>query len=289
MKIAFIGTGIMGKRMAGRLLEEHDVTVFNRTTDKTAPLVRQGARAAASAGDAVGDADIVFSMLSEPPVVREVALGPEGFLGAMKKGSLWVDISTGNPAFSREMAATARQGNIRFMDAPVAGSRPQAEKGELVFLVGGEQQDLDSCAPCLERMGNKILHIGGHGQGMAMKMVINHLLGTAMQSFAEGMTLGESLGINRTHLLDIMLSSPVSAPFIKMKRDKLETGDFLTDFSLKWMHKDMAMVAETAYQQGVAMPLGAASGQSYRQALLQGLSEKDFAAIYEFLAATKSQ
>ena len=130
-----------------------------------------------------------------------------------------------------------------------------------------------------------MVHLGAAGQGMAMKMVVNHLLGTAMQAFAEGLQLGEHQGLDQQTLLDVLLKAPVTAPFINMKRTKLESGDYDTDFSLKWMHKDLEMVARTAYERATPMPLSAAAQQSYRLALQSGLGEQNFAAIYHWLQA----
>lgn len=284
MQAAFLGLGIMGSRMARRLQQAGTgLRVWNRSPGKADGVKEAGATECESAADAVKDMPLVFTMLAHPRAVEDVALGEDGFLRHMKPGALWVDMSTGNPMFSRRLAQAAREADVRFMDAPVAGSRPQAEKGELVILAGGAQRDLDEVRPLLENLGNRIVHVGETGMGMSLKLVINHLLGSAMQAFAEGVTLGEALGIDRATLMNALIGGPVTAPFIAMKRDKMESGNYDTDFSLKWMHKDLHMVAEAAYEYGVAMPLSATVRESYRLARQRGLGEQDFAAIFHLL------
>jgi glyoxylate/succinic semialdehyde reductase len=142
MRIGFIGLGIMGSRMAAHLQGHADkLVVFNRTPEKAALLLAAGAVWAASPAVLAAQVDVLFTMLAHPDAVREAALGAQGFLGRLLPGALWVDCSTVHPDFAREMAAEARRRHVRFLDAPVAGSRPQAERTELVFLVGGDAAD----------------------------------------------------------------------------------------------------------------------------------------------------
>jgi len=135
-------------------------------------------------------------MLAHPEAVKDMALGDNGFLDRLRPDTLWVDCSTVNPSFSRQMAAEARSRKIRFLDAPVTGSKGQAAKGELVFWVGGHEADVQACRPLFDIMGSRVFYGGGHGAGTSLKMVVNLLLAEAMVAFAEGMALGQSLGIS---------------------------------------------------------------------------------------------
>src|SRR5512135_1156470 len=139
MKIGFIGLGIMGSRMAANLLKKgHELVVFNRTKQKADQLIAAGAAWASSPAEAAKQVSVMITMLSKPDAVAEAALmKKDAFLGNLPAGSLWIDCSTVNPSFSRLMAAEARQHNIRFLDAPVAGSKGPAEQAQLVFYVGG--------------------------------------------------------------------------------------------------------------------------------------------------------
>jgi len=225
MRIGFIGLGIMGSRMARNVLRGgHALSVYNRSPGKSDLLAREGAIVAASAAEAGKGAAILFTMLSHPDAVAGTAIGKNGFLDVMTKGSLWVDCSTVNPSFSRQMAAEAARRGIRFVDAPVTGSLPFAEKGELTFLVGAETKDLEECTPLLRLMGKTIKHMGGTGMGASMKMIINMMLGTAMAAFSEALAFGEALGFSRKALLDMLVGGAVAGPFIAGKRSNLESA-----------------------------------------------------------------
>jgi 3-hydroxyisobutyrate dehydrogenase-like beta-hydroxyacid dehydrogenase len=193
-------------------------------------------------------------------------------------------IYTVNPSFSRRMASEAAQRGVRFVDAPVAGTKGPAEVGELLFLVGGDQRDVEECQPMFEVMGRKVIHVGGQGMGISLKVVFNLLLGEAMLAFAEAMALGQSLGIQKERLLDMLPGSAVVAPFISGKRPKIEAGDCEADFPLKWMQKDLQLASQTGYEEGVAMPSVNLAKEIYALAAKLGWADQDFSAIYQFLA-----
>jgi 3-hydroxyisobutyrate dehydrogenase/glyoxylate/succinic semialdehyde reductase len=222
-------------------------------------------------------------MLSEPHAVSKTALGEDGFLQHLEPNSLWVDCSTVNPSFSKQMAEKAWEKQVRFVDAPVAGTKQPAEKGELLFLVGGEEADVEVCRPLFEIMGRGVMHVGGPGMGTSMKMVLNLMLAEAMLAFAEAMALGQSLGISREVLLNTIPGSAIAAPFLSGKKLKVEQDDYEADFPLQWMHKDLQMAATSAYEQSVPLPLGNVTKEIYALAKRSGLGDKDFSAIYRFL------
>jgi 3-hydroxyisobutyrate dehydrogenase-like beta-hydroxyacid dehydrogenase len=285
MKIGFVGLGIMGSRMAANLQKAgHTVAVHNRTREKAEELLSLGAIWAPSPADAAFQAETVFTMLAPPEAVREAALGTDGFLGALGPGKLWADCSTVGPSFSREMADKARENGIRFLDAPVTGSKSFAAEAKLTFWVGGEPIDLEACRPLLECMGNRIVHCGGQGMGSSLKMVMNQMLGTVMAAFSEGLVLGQALGLPRQTLLEALLDGAAGAPFLRLKRERIETGNFESaDFSLRWLHKDLHLAAVSAYDAGVAMPATNAAKETYGLAIRAGRGNEDFSAIYDFL------
>jgi 3-hydroxyisobutyrate dehydrogenase/glyoxylate/succinic semialdehyde reductase len=286
MRVGFIGLGAMGVRMAARLQKSGSrLTVFNRTRDKAEPLIREGATWADTPAAVAGQAEILFTMLAHPAAVKEAALGQDGFLYRLPPEALWVDCSTVNPSFSREMAAEAQARKLRFLDAPVAGSREPAARGELTIFVGGDAADLEACRPLLQAMGSKILHVGGHGMGTALKMVNNLLLASSMAAFAEGLVLGEALGIGPERLLDFLLGSPLVAPYLAGKRNKIERGDYAPEFPMEWMQKDLHLAGVSAQETAVALPLAGAAKELYELAARQGHAREDFSAIYAFLNA----
>ena len=283
MKIGFIGLGIMGSRMAANLQKHgHSLVVFNRTRAKAEPLLGACGTFSDSPAKVADQVDILFTMLADPDAVEEAALRANGFLNYLSPNGLWVDCSSVNPSFSKKMAAAAAARQIRFVDAPVTGSAPVATEGNLVFWVGAEDADLETIRSLLLCMGNRIVHVGGHGMGTSMKMVINLLIGNAMAAFAEGITLGEGLGISRQVLFDSLLGMPAVAPFLAAKREKMESGDYDAEFPLRWMQKDLHLASVSAYESGVAMPVTNVTKEVYRLAMRGGRGTDDFSAIYEF-------
>jgi len=281
-KIGFIGLGIMGSRMAANLLKKgFDLKVYNRTKSKAEALIGAGAEWAGSASNAGTDVDILITMLSEPGAVSSMALGKDGFLQVMRKNALWIDSSTVNPYYTGEMKQLASEEGIRFIDAPVAGSKKPAEKGELLFLAGGDKNDINEAVPLFDAMGKKFIHVGENGKGTSLKMVFNLLLGQAMHSFGEAMKLGRSLELDEKMLFDVLLDSPVVAPFIKLKRDKMENKEFSPEFPLRWMQKDLTLAAETAYEQGVKLKANDIVIEAYRNAIDNDRGDDDFSAIYD--------
>jgi 3-hydroxyisobutyrate dehydrogenase/glyoxylate/succinic semialdehyde reductase len=167
----------------------------------------------------------------------------------------------------------------------VTGSKGQAALGKLVFWTGGEAADLEASRPLLECMGDRIIHCGGQGMGVSLKMVMNQLLGTAMAAFAEGLVLGESLGLSRQVLFEALLGGPAAAPFLAFKRERIEKGDYAeADFPLRWLQKDLHLASVSAYETGVSMPLTNVAKEIYRFAIRGGDGNKDFSAIYDYLA-----
>jgi 3-hydroxyisobutyrate dehydrogenase-like beta-hydroxyacid dehydrogenase len=285
MKIGFIGLGIMGSRMAANLAHgNHHLLIYNRTREKADSLLKmENVSWKDSPREIAKEAEILFTMLSAPKAVQNVALGNQGFLAAMNKGQMWIDCSTVNPSFSRAMAEECRKRDISFIDAPVAGTLGPAERGELLILAGGEKQDIEKCQPLLDLIGKKTLHVGEAGMGTSLKMVLNLLLGQAMYAFSEAMVLGESLGITRDRLLDALLGSAVVAPFISQKKEKLMGKNQETEFPLQWMHKDLYLVAQTAAETGTFLPAGNLIKEIYQLARSGGYAEKDFSAIYQYI------
>ena len=288
MKIGFVGLGIMGSRMAANLQKRgHSLVVFNRTREKADPLLAEGARWADSVAALAPHVEVIFTMLAHPDAVEEAALGKEGFLSLLGPGQMWVDCSTVNPSFSRRMAAEAQAKGVRFLGAPVTGSKGQAALAQLTFWVGGEATDLETCRPLLECMGNRITHCGGQGMGVSLKMVMNQLLGTAMATFAEGL-VGESLGLSREVLFEALLGGPAAAPFLAIKRERIESGNYeQADFPLRWLQKDLHLAAVSAYETGAAMPLTNLAKEIYRLAIREGRGGEDFSAVYDYLARSQ--
>jgi 3-hydroxyisobutyrate dehydrogenase/glyoxylate/succinic semialdehyde reductase len=289
MKIGFIGLGTMGSRMAANLLKHgHSLVVFNRTRAKADSLVAEGAKWADSPAALAAQVEILFTMLARPDIVEETALGQDGFLAHLESGRLWVDCSTVDPSFSKKMAAEAQARGVRFLGAPVSGSKIPAAQAKLIFLVGGDAADLEACRPLLQCMGDRIVHCGGQGMGASLKMVMSQVLGTGMAAFSEGLILGQSLGLSHDVLFDTLFNGPAAAPFIAVKRDRIESENYgQADFALRLLQKDLQLAADSAYETGVAMPLTNVAKEIYRLAIREGHGNEDISAIYGYLAQNR--
>ncbi|MEM7105281.1 MAG: NAD(P)-dependent oxidoreductase [Bacteroidota bacterium] len=284
MKIAFIGLGIMGSRMAANLLKHNvDLIVFNRSPLPLESLQDKGAIKALSKEEAVAEADIVFTMLANPEVVETIMLGENGALKAMKANAVWADCSTVNPSFTRKSHQAAAKAGVRYLDAPVAGTKPHAANAELTFFIGGEKSELDSVMPYLEMMGKKILHIGETGKGASFKMLVNAMLAQSMIMFSETILLGEKMGIDKSFLLDVVPNLVVSAPFTKFKAEMIRSGDYEVQFPLELMHKDLHLAAVTAYELNQPLYLSNMAKEIFAEANNKGMGRLDFAAIHKFL------
>jgi len=283
MKIGFIGLGIMGSRMAMNLIAAgHEVSVFNRTKSKADSLIAAGAKWSESPISMAESCDVIHTMLSTPDVVRSVAIGAGGFLATLR-GKTWVDSSTVNPSFSREMHQACQLANVNYLDAPVAGTKTPAENGELVFLVGGEKSNIEFYKEAFDVLGKKTLHLGEIGKGAEMKMLINLLLAQSMLAFSEALVLGEHLGFSQGKLLSLLTALPVVAPVCGAVAPKLANDDYEPNFPLQWIQKDLHLAALTAYENGVAMPSLNIAKEVYAAAKQDGHGEEDFTAIYKYL------
>ncbi|MEM7368853.1 MAG: NAD(P)-dependent oxidoreductase [Bacteroidota bacterium] len=284
MKVSFLGLGIMGSRMAANLAQNKvSLTVYNRSADKAETFRSAGAAVASSVQQAVAEADVVFSMLSTPVVVKELATGEQGFLQQMKQQAVWIDCTTVNPSFSREMAQHAAEANIRFLEAPVAGTKPHAENAELVFFVGGAEADLKEVASLLDVMGRKTVYVGGSGMGSSLKMLVNAMLAQSMVMFSESVVLGEKMGLDRSFLLNFLPNLVVAAPFTKAKAEMIKTADYEVQFPLEWMHKDLQLVAQTAYELQQPLFLANVTKELFAKAIQEGMGREDFAAIHKLI------
>lgn len=281
MSIGFIGLGIMGSRMAANLQKAgYELVVYNRSGEKANKLVKHGATLAESVATLALEVEVVFTMLSTPDVVRQVA---EELLPNLPKNALWIDVSTVNPSFSREMDALAKLHEVRFVDAPVAGSKQPADQGELLFLAGCTEEKLEEAVPLLNVMGKKTLYLGKTGNGANVKMLINLMLAQSMATFAEAMSLGKGMGLDEAQLLNILTATPVVAPVMGLLKERLLANDYGVSFPLKWIHKDIMLALDTASELSVKMPSLEQTEALYKQALDADMGDLDFSAIYQWI------
>jgi 3-hydroxyisobutyrate dehydrogenase-like beta-hydroxyacid dehydrogenase len=283
-RVGFIGLGIMGQPMAMNLVKAgFQVSVYNRTRDKTAPLEQAGARVASSPADAARGADFVMSITSDSAASEQIVLGKDGVIETIKPGAIMMDSATISPVVSRKLACHVAGKQASFLDAPVTGSKHGAEKGELTFMIGGEREAFERALPVLKVLGKKHIYCGAHGAGLSAKLAQNVIQSTMVEIFAEGFVLAAKSGVKPETMFEIVQSSMARAALTDFKAPFIFKGDFTPHFPLKWMHKDVALAMEAAFAQGVPMPTAAAVKEVYGAARAQGKGDLDYAAVITFL------
>ena len=276
-KLAFLGLGLMGTPMATRLLEAgHDLTVWNRTAEKTRPLTDDGATAASTPMDAIAGVDAVITMLTNAEALEAVVFGDNGLAAAMAPDQLLIDMSTVGPDAVRSVASRLPEG-VAMVDAPVRGSVPQATTGQLAIYVGADPSGYQRVEPILAPLGT-VHHVGGLGAGAATKVVVNSTLGAAIAAFGEALALGDDFGLDRSVVLDVLADTPI-AGIVAAKRANVESGSYPATFKLSLALKDLNLVIQTADQNGRRLEVAPASRDWLEQAAEGGAGDLDFSAV----------
>lgn len=279
--IALLGLGAMGSRMAIHLINTgHSVTVWNRDGTKTAALRDQGAHGAATPGDAALHADFVISVLTDDAATRAVWTDPDiGALNGLKAGATAIECSTTTPAWARELGRLVEAKDARFLDAPMSGSRPQAEAGQLVFMVGGVQACFEIARPILECMAAKVMHVGPHGSGAVLKLSINALFAAQLASLAEVLGVLSRHGFEARHAADLIGQFPIIAPPIAGAAKMMAVGDIDPLFTIDLMAKDLAYMIETATVSHATVPSAELALAACRMAQARSLGQANVTAL----------
>lgn len=256
-RIAFIGLGIMGSPMAVHLAGAgHDVTGYNRTPAKTAPLVTAGGRAAASVAEAVREAEVVALMVSDTPDVEEVLTGGGGVFEHARPGTLVVDFSTIRPDAAAEHAARARARGLRHLDAPVSGGQPGAVAATLSIMVGGSAEDFATARPLLDVLGRTVVHVGPSGAGQTVKAA-NQLIGAAhLEALAEALVFLEAYGVDTAAAFEVLGGGMAGSRMLEQKGADLRARSYEPGFRVDLHHKDLGILISAAREAGVVLPLG---------------------------------
>jgi 2-hydroxy-3-oxopropionate reductase len=281
--VGFIGLGLMGKPMALNLLKARfPVVVWNRSAAKTQEVVSAGAKLGANPRDVAGQADLLMTIVSDPPALEEVLWGANGAMAALRKGTLYIDSSTISPELARRTAAACAERGVDFLDAPVTGGTWGAEKGELVFMIGGKQESLDRAKPVLEAMGKRFFLLGPNGAGQTVKLAMNLILALQVDVLAEALALVRAAGVEGERLVEVMQSSMARAAVLDVKAPLILKGEFPPSFPLRLMHKDMRLALELARQQNITLPAATASYNTYSAVKDTSTDDPDYAAVARF-------
>ena len=283
--LGFVGLGVMGGRIAKRLLDAgYQVTGYNRTKSKAAWLVDQGLRLAHTPREVTESADVVLTMVTDTAALEAVTEGDDGILAGLTPGKVYVDMSTVSPARSRELAAAVAAKGAAMLDAPVSGSVSTLEKGQLSIMVGGDTEVLDRVRPILEAIGPKVIHIGGNGQAVLIKTAINLNLAVQITAFSEGLLIAEKGGIPREVAVEAMLASVIASPSLEYRTPFVFGLPKEAWFDVNMMQKDMLLALEAGRASGVPMPTSAAVNELLSACRGIGVEKEDFAVIYHTLA-----
>ena len=280
LKYGFLGLGIMGTAMATNLIAAGlDVTVWNRTEGKCAPLVDRGAHSGNSPGTVMAECDIVFAMVSDPAAAASLFFDEAGVIEGIAPGKAYIDVSTVDPATVIRIADAVKSKGGRFLEAPVFGTKKPAEDGTLVFLCSGDESLYREAAPALQLMGKKSFYFKTLGQGAQMKLVINMIMGSMMTAFGEGLALGEKIGLEMTDILDILTQGAIDSPLFRIKGPQMIQEKFSTSFPLKHMQKDMRLALQLGDQVGQPLFTAGAANNWYIKSRGAGGADEDFSAV----------
>lgn len=281
MKVAFLGLGAMGSRMAASLISaQFDLTVWNRTIDRADSLRAMGATVATQPNEAAADADVVIAMLRDDLASRDVWTNKNvGTLNAMKPGAIAVESSTLSVDWVKELGAQASARGVSLLDAPVSGSTPSAESKQLIYLVGGEAAALARARNVLDAMGSAIHYAGPTGSGAIVKLMINTLLGVQAATLAELIPLAERAGIDAAGAIEIIGGTSVCSPAAKSIGKAMLANQFAPTFPIALFAKDMLYANEFAATVGANMPISIATYSVINAAQKAGWGGEQHAAL----------
>jgi 3-hydroxyisobutyrate dehydrogenase len=285
-KVAVLGLGTMGRGMAMNLLRAgFAVTVYNRNFDKAEALTSEGATAARKPLEAAQEASVVISMLADDEASREVWLGADGALAAMQSGSIAIESSTVSPEWIGELSAAAKRGGVRLVEAPVTGSRMQAEGGQLTFLAGSDEETLQQVRPVLQAMSKEVIHLGPIGCGAQLKLINNFLCGVQVASFAEALAWIERTELNEDAAIGFLKKGAPGSGILNAMADRMTQRKYDVNFLLRLMGKDLRYAQAAAKHYAVQLSMGESAEQLFAKAQQQGQGDKDMSAIVETVRA----
>ena len=285
-KVAFLGLGIMGSRMAANLCRAgFEVHAWNRTRARAEELAAEhGALVADSPAEASAAAGIAITMVVDSPEVEAVLFGPDGAAEGLGEGGLAIDMSTIAPSASRAIADRLGERGVALLDAPVTGSKPKAEDGTLTIMVGGEATEFERAKPLFEAMGRLVLHVGPQGHGSMVKLINNTVAAVNTAAVAEGIAVGRRAGVDLDKLIEVIGAGSGASAMLDLKAQPIIERQYEALFKLGHMLKDVRHCLAEAEALGVDMRVAAAAETLYAEADDAGHYDDDFAAVAEQVA-----
>ena len=280
-KIAWIGTGVMGRSMCLHLMEKgYEAAVYNRTKSKADDLIAKGAVWCDSPGEAAADADVIFTIVGYPKDVETVILSEGGVLDNAKEGALIIDMTTSEPSLAVKIAEAAKAKGVQALDAPVSGGDQGARNGTLAIMCGGTQEAFDRARPLMEAFGKNIKRMGGDGAGQHTKMCNQILIASNMIGVVESLLYGYKAGMNMNEIIDVIGSGAASSWSINNLGRRIADGNFEPGFFIKHFVKDMGIALKESARMNISLPGLALANQFYLAAMAQGLEDKGTQGLY---------
>jgi 3-hydroxyisobutyrate dehydrogenase/2-hydroxy-3-oxopropionate reductase len=275
----------MGYPMARNLLRAgHKVALWSNTTEKARELAAaEKGRFCATPREVAENADCIFLIVGDTAMSRQAILGKDGILEGARRGTVVADASTISPSESRRVGQALAAKGVEFLDAPCTGSKAGAEGGTLTFMIGGDHEVFERVRPFFEVMGKRFYFCGGPGMGLHAKLSQNLILSNLLQGFNEGMVLAAKAGVDAGLMLDILNNSAARSGLVTGKGPLVLRREFSPAFSVKWMHKDIGLMLESANELKVPVPLTALTGQMFQAAIAMGHGEEDICSTIKVL------
>jgi 3-hydroxyisobutyrate dehydrogenase-like beta-hydroxyacid dehydrogenase len=275
----------MGYPMARNLVQAgHEVALWSHTGSKARELAATGkGRACTTPKEVAQHAEAIFLCVGDTAMSREVILGKTGIIEGARRGTVVADASTISPSESRKIGQALAAKGVDFLDAPCTGSKPGAEGGTLTFMIGGDQQVFERIRPYFEVMGKRFYYCGGPGMGLHAKLSQNLILSNLLQGFNEGMVLAAKAGVDPELMLDILNNSAAKSGLVSAKAPFVLRREFDPAFSVKWMHKDIGLMLDSANELTVPVPLTSLTRQMFQAAIAKGHGEEDICATIKVL------
>jgi 3-hydroxyisobutyrate dehydrogenase-like beta-hydroxyacid dehydrogenase len=289
MRVAFLGLGIMGSRMAANLLGAgFELAVWNRTraTAEAFCAKHPGAALAATPAEAGANGEIVITMVVDGAQVEHVLLGEDGAATAARPGTLFVDCSTIGPGAARSIGAALAERGFELVDAPVTGSSPRAEDATLTIMAGGSNEAFERAKPVLEAMGKLIVHAGPLGHGQIVKVINNAVAAVNAAVVGEALLVGARAGVDLDALTEVMGAGSGASAMLALKAEPMRRHDYTTLFKLEHMLKDVRLCLEEGQAAGAPFQFAALVREILTAAMGRGHGDDDFAAMIEVLEAT---
>ena len=278
--IGFIGLGKMGRSILYNILKKYKVSgIYNRTGQKADEFAAIGLKVFQYPFQVSSNCNIIFVIVTDSQASQEIISGKNGLLSHIIPGTIIVDMSTISLKASNENRAKIMEKSCTYVDCPVIGSVPFAQKGELTALFGGEKKAFDTVKPFLETFSKNIFYMGEGGNGLKMKLIHNLLLGENLAALSEALVFGDRLGMNREQVMDILSVSSAGSTVLGIKREPLLKEDFIPTFLLNHEIKDISYALDLARDSRISLPMGGLTSQMYASASSIGYGNLDMSAV----------